>query len=727
MASGAPTRASHTRIAGASGENGKRAMPTPDANPASDPVRHDASARVTQAPPSRVDGGDGQSSHLVRTLSRIASHSPPHGRYTLREELAAGGMGRVFRVRDEDLERDLAMKVVSLEPRAGSSDEERASHARLLERFVEEARITGQLDHPGIVPVHEIATDEEGRVYFTMPLLRGRTLKSASELARRGKEGWSLHRILSVVHRVCQTVAFAHERGIVHRDLKPENIMVGPLGEAYVIDWGLALRTGADEQDVVVGTPAYMAPEQAHPRSGAVGPRSDVYSLGAILYEVLTGRMPHATSLEQRPAEEAGSPLPTEPPRPVHAVAADVPDELAAICDKAMAPDPSDRYASAEALADELDAWLEGRVVRAYKSGPWTRLDKWRRRNRSLAFALETIVALVVAGALAFVFQQRVHLRRVNAEHRDAVRSSYAANIAAAELGLRMHVADEVQRRLQACPPALRGWEWHHLALRADSSERAWSGHADAVREVATSPDGQRFASSSDDGFVKVWNARSGELEASIDCRGVAVWSVAFDPRGARLATGDSDGNVRIWNLSTHVLARNSSFHEKGVKSLAYSPDGRFLASGGWDGRILVSRTDGDDPPLVLDSPEGSVLCLRYLDAERIVAGYNTGTVGFWDLSSALCTRLNRALESPTLALACSPDGRRVAVAGERDVVVFDAETLVPEITIAASERRVSDVRFGPDGTTLLTASSDGFLRTWGRGRGRPARRARRT
>ena len=295
-------------------------------------------------------------STLAARLERIAAHGGDRARYTVLGELAQGGMGKILRAWDEELSREVAMKVVPREAAPGSSEEERADHERRLARFIDEARITGQLDHPGIVPVYELGLDEGGGVFFTMPLVRGQDLKNVFARVHRGDEGWTLQRAVDVMHTVCLTVAFAHQKGVVHRDLKPENIMVGPFGEAYVMDWGLALLLGRAERSGIVGTPAYMAPEQAAGRGAEVGPRSDVYSLGAILYELLAQRMPHELSLEKR-QDEHGSfdRVLAAPPRPLDELRANVPPELAAISAKAMAGDPAARYASALEMADDLE------------------------------------------------------------------------------------------------------------------------------------------------------------------------------------------------------------------------------------------------------------------------------------------------------------------------------------------------------------------------------------
>ena len=270
-------------------------------------------------------------------------------RYEPVGEVGRGGMGVVHEVFDKSLRRRLAMKVLlGSGPGRGPGS---ASNTRALSRFLEEAQITGQLEHPGVVPVHELGLDEHGDVYFTMSLVRGRSLSDIAKLARDAREGWTLTRAVDVVLRVCETLAYAHARGVVHRDLKPANVMVGPFGETYVLDWGLArvlaqddtkdlrLRAredrGSERPDTVrvdaadtpgsdlrtmdgdvVGTPAYMAPEQAAGRIAEVGVRSDVYSLGAILYHVIAGRMPYVSEGEHPSGHEVLARAAAGPPRP---------------------------------------------------------------------------------------------------------------------------------------------------------------------------------------------------------------------------------------------------------------------------------------------------------------------------------------------------------------------------------------------------------------------------
>jgi WD40 repeat protein/tRNA A-37 threonylcarbamoyl transferase component Bud32 len=658
---------------------------------------------------------------LAARLERIRRYGGRRARYTLLGELAQGGMGRILRAWDEGLSREVAMKVVPREPEPSASDDERADHERRLERFVDEARITAQLDHPGIVPVYEIGLDEEdaaeaGDVFFTMPLVRGQDLKSVFGLVHRGEGGWTLQRAVGVMHTVCLTVAFAHQKGVVHRDLKPENIMVGPFGEAYVVDWGLALLLGRAERGGIVGTPAYMAPEQAAGRVNEIGPRSDVYSLGAILYELFGQRVPHELSLETRAREDDsfGSVL-AAPPRRLDELRKDVPSELAAICAKAMASDPAARYASALEMADDLAAWLEGRVVSALDTSPWTRLRKWRGRNRALALALDALVAMGLAGAAAFMWQQRAWLREVQAMHREARDEAYAAGLSAADLGLRAHEAGEARRRLAACDETLRGWEWRHLELRADCSARVLLGHAGGVRSVAVSPDGRAVASGSDDGAVKLWEARRGTEIASLEGHTEAVAAVAFSPDGTRLASASRDRRVCIWDVASRVRERVIAEHETDVVALAFSHDGAVLASGdAWGGVVLSAVASGLAHAARVPETRDGIAGLAFVAGTgELAAAHVSGFVRMLDPDDLALEREAQVARTTLTGFAADPHGIFVAVAFDRTALVLDAAKLEEASVLAGHGSKVSGMAFSPDGTRLASCSFDNVVRVW--------------
>jgi serine/threonine-protein kinase len=333
------------------------------------------------------------------------------GRYQLLHLHAKGGVGRVWLARDQDLGREVALK--ELLP-------ERAAQPAVLARFLEEARVTGQLEHPGIVPVYELTRHAESRQpFYTMRFLRGRTLGAAIRdyHARRGSGQTGpleLRELLTSLVAVCNAVAYAHSRGVLHRDLKPQNVILGDFGEVMILDWGLAKVRGlADEssqlpvevgdseraetmQGQVLGTPAYLPPEQAQGRLDRINERSDVYGLGAILYEILTGQAPFPGKDTQSVLARVIHEFPTPPCRLV----AGTPRPLEAICLKALAKRSEERYPSAKALAQDLEHWLADEPVAALPD-PWlVKARRWLGRHRTLATGAAATV-LVAALSLA--------------------------------------------------------------------------------------------------------------------------------------------------------------------------------------------------------------------------------------------------------------------------------------------------------------------------------------
>jgi len=459
------------------------------------------------APAGEAKGAD----FVEIVLRRLTERGENHARYRLEGEIDHGGQGVILRVWDEDLQRPLAMKTM-LGP-VPRTDEESPTESRALARFLEEAQVTGQLDHPGVVPVHELGLDEEGRVYFTMKLLRGENLRAVFEKVASGREGWTEARALGVLLKVCEAMAYAHAKGVIHRDLKPSNVMVGRYGEVYVMDWGLARVQGKeDRRDLrisdqpavsqvitdrarlasenadsplvtmdghIVGTPTYMAPEQALGEVSEIGPHSDVYALGAMLYHLLAGHAPYVKPGMKLNNYAVLYRAQEGPPEPLHERAPRAPAELVAICEKAMARDWRQRYPDVGALAEDLRAYLEHRVVKAYRVGAWIELGKWIRRNRALAMASAAAVVALVAGlgvssSLYVRAAESSALAQRNAERADreaAAAKETTAEVlqlsALQELDDLVDEADELWPALPASVPRYEGWLERAQALQS--------------------------------------------------------------------------------------------------------------------------------------------------------------------------------------------------------------------------------------------------------------------
>jgi len=370
-------------------------------------------------PESRQDYPISRQDHPI--LEQLGRRATAANRYTVQEEIGRGGMGVILKAWDPQLRRHLALK--RLRVRSGA-DRKTAAGSQSLGRFLDEAQVTGQLEHPGIVPVHELGLDEDGQVFFTMRLVDGVELTEIFARVARREPGWTRVRALGLLQKACEAVAFAHSKGVIHRDLKPQNLMVGSFGETYVMDWGLARvldrrsagsnqspavrpepgegistdgrqGAGADRstpaftlEGTAVGTPAYMPPEQAAGRLDDLGPTADVYAMGSILYHLLAGQAPYLDLCPRSSPHEVLKEVIAGPPTKLSRLRPDVPPELEAICERAMAREIERRYPTMETLSEDLRAYLEQRVVRAYASGPMAELKKWVLRNRSLAATL---------------------------------------------------------------------------------------------------------------------------------------------------------------------------------------------------------------------------------------------------------------------------------------------------------------------------------------------------
>jgi WD40 repeat protein/tRNA A-37 threonylcarbamoyl transferase component Bud32 len=667
----------------------------------------------------------------ARTEPEVPAQPPPAegvgtcvGDYDLLEEIGQGGMGVIYKARQRSLRRLVALKTIRPDRLASLADRV---------RFRTEAEAVASLDHPHIVPVYEVG-EHEGQPYFSMKLIEGGNL--AEHLPRFNADLRAAAALLAAVSRA---VHYAHQRGLLHRDLKPGNILLDAQGRPHVTDFGLAKRLGPTpgepgltQQGIIVGTPNYMAPEQATPRGG-VSTATDVYALGAILYECLTGRPPF----------RADSPLDTlllvqdqEPVSP-RSLNRRVDRDLETICLKCLRKEPQERYASAEALADDLERWLAGEPIRVRPVSRRERLLKWARRRPHLA-ALSILLVLSLLAGFAGVCWQWLRAERAyqEAAHRTEAerQTGYTRGISLAYAEWLAGNAGHADQVLADCGHELRGWEWHYLRRLFQVRQLAsLTGHKGDVLAVAFSPDGARVASAGADGVVKVWDR--GVLDEVLTLRGHAdkVMALAFSPDGKYLASGSADGTVRVWDAASGRGVAVFQAHASQVTGLAFDPAGRCLASTGeeptrarpatgelktWDpttGKALVGT--GSQPLLtaVTFSPDG-----KYL-----VTASNVGTVTAFDPATlrpvgTFEAQTRQAVpwtsSPPWTSIAYSADGKWLAAGSSAGLVrVWDAVTAREHFTEPTPRRAgVSGLAFGdPEGRILAAATTDNMVQGW--------------
>ena len=690
--------------------------------------------------------------------------------YAIEGVLGRGGMGVVYQARHVALNRRVALKMIL----AGAH-----ADAEQQRRFHIEAEAIAQLRHGNFVQVFDYGV-QDGQAYLVLELIEGGTLAQKAAGVPQLPE-----RAAQLVETLAAAMHHAHQRGLVHRDLKPANVLLTADGVPKITDFGLAkrLETGSapTASGTLLGTPTYMAPEQATGSQSAVGPATDVYALGVILYELLTGQPPFqgtgALELLQR--------IQREEPRPPSRLQPAVPRDLETICLRCLHKEPGRRYATAAALADDLRRFRAGEPIAARPSGVLERTGRWCRRNPGLAGALGAATVFLLLGTLVSSLlaahalgearraDREARLARDNEtlaqdEKRWSQRRYYASEMKLASLEADAGQMGLVRQRLQehepsgAGTPDLRGFEWYYLQRLCQQDLRTLHGHTNMVMGVAYSPDGCRLASASWDQSVKVWDAATGRELLTLKGHTNAVNVVAYSPDGRRLASGSNDRSVKLWDAATGQELRTLNGHADGVWGLAFSPDGRHLASAGrdrvlkmWDavtgqelrtlkghvnavmevafspdGRRLASASE-DRSVRVWDAATGQELLtiaghLRMVnavayspDGHRLASGSTDQTVKLWDAATGQELRTLYGHTSDVFAVAFSPDGRRLASAGaDQTVKVWDTATGQALLTLKGHGAQVDRLAFSPDGRCLASASKDQTVKVWDAGIG---------
>jgi WD40 repeat protein len=638
--------------------------------------------------------------------------------YELLEKVGAGGMGVVYRAREIALDRDVAIKLLR-DPVGPDSPPAR--------RFLEEARITSRLQHPAIPPVHHVGALADGRPFLAMKLIRGQTLSRLLETgpANRG-------RFVPAFAQVCQAVAFAHARNIIHRDLKPANIMVGEFGEVQVMDWGLAKALGfepaagtdepaeipwARDADLVtgagsvLGTPAYMSPEQADGEIARVDKRSDVFGLGAVLCAILTGEPPYARGQSATVCLQAIYAATGDAFARLDACGAD--PELVALCKQCLSADRESRPRDAGEVAEAVTAHLAAAEERARRAElERVRAGEQRKRRRVqrtlAATALGLITAAGIGTALAALWHRAEGARgTAETERHEAEIARTAAETARDREGLLRGVLARVEygRTMlvvqQACRdrnfvaaralldetrPDLRGWEWHYLHRLSHSDLLTLNEY---TQWAWYSPDGTRLITVSET-EVKIRDAETGAVLRTFKPHLGPVDGAALSSDGSRIATVSNlsvPSEVTVWDTAT------------GNKRLTLAPPGRVHSvSFSPDGSWIVTASEVPMEP----DPNGRVDPL----APYVTAG--DGIVKVWTATTGREKFAVRAHAGHILPVSYSPDGSQILTAGSDGTAkVWDANTGAFLRALGEHTGAVRWASFSPDGARIITVSDD--------------------
>ncbi len=671
-----------------------------------------------------------------------ASTGPKVPGYEVLWELGRGGMGVVCLARQVSLNRLVALKMLH---GASLSAEDQV-------RFRREAEAAARLQHPNIVQVHEIGT-HEGRPYFSLEYVAGGTLAQqllGGPLAARPAA--------ELAATLADAMHFAHQHHIIHRDLKPANVLLIGNGERgagntapagavpKIADFGLAKlldgSAGQTESGSILGTPSYMSPEQAAGRPDRVGPKADVYALGAILYEMVTGRPPFrgATALETLQQVRTQEPVPPRRLQPR------LPRDLETICLKCLEKDPARRYADAAALAEDLRRFLAGKAIQARPARPWEPTWKWARRRPAVALlilvlTLGTPAVLAGGGWLTARLQDELanrkqqeqiardmrglrddaerHRERAEVEARNAQHYLYIAHMNVAqqlwrEAHLeRLHELLAEQRPARPGQPDFRGFEWHYLWRLSHAEQARFKTGPGPTHAFALDSAGRRVAVGAG-ARVEIRDAGSGKLLHTLKGHGDYITGLAFSPDGLLLASASADRTAKLWDLDSGKEKATLPAQPTAVRGVAFSPDGSRVATAA-EHEVKVWPVDGQGNVLTLNGHFPNAISVAFSpDGKRLASGGGDYLVKLWDLATGKEMASFPGHRRNVIALAFDRSGQFLASgSADRTAKVWDVRTGREKFTCFGHSETVKALAFNAHGTRLASGSLDRTARVW--------------